>query len=487
MADPTLQTVSQQFEDLKKRIATEGITDLNGGVLQAPTQPTPTAPVAPPVAAPTVPAPAAPAPAPTAPPTLPQPNGYTVQAGDTASGIATKLGIPLANISGFRSGNPNLIFPGETLNVLKTPIAPIPGAQPQQQPPAPAAQPPQLPQAPEAPPAAPGLLPESFEDEITGLLAKFGIKPPTPDQSPFTAFAETYKQLYSDLGLQTVKQRIESSTKSIEELEAKKNEEIAEVNENPFVAANIRAGQKRRIENKYESKINALVNRLKLDQGLFEAGTEQATFITQQALAQTRQNQQLTQDVVFRAMDVAQKQVESARKLAEISPAEFKEVQGGLYDIRNRTFIVPPKPVAPKAPGVIKPKPLSGEASKILSISKTIVPEINQLKLAFQKDYKGSVRGIVLGTDRRLSKLVDQVADKIGRLRSGGAINKDEEKRFIRQIASFKDLVFGRREDAIAALDALIKEANQVAGGITQGSQQQTGSLEDLFNQFIQQ
>lgn len=54
-----------------------------------------------------------PAPAPT------KPNGrtYTVQAGDTLSGIAAKLGVPTSAITGYRSGNPNLIYPGEVLHI----------------------------------------------------------------------------------------------------------------------------------------------------------------------------------------------------------------------------------------------------------------------------------------------------------------------------------------------------------------------------------
>ena len=42
---------------------------------------------------------------------------YTVQSGDTLSGIAAKLGVSTSQISGYRSGNPNLIYPGETLTI----------------------------------------------------------------------------------------------------------------------------------------------------------------------------------------------------------------------------------------------------------------------------------------------------------------------------------------------------------------------------------
>ena len=69
-----------------------------------------------------------PAPAPAKPAPAPKPAGrtYTVQAGDTLSGIAAKLGVPTSAISGYRSGNPNLIYPGEVLKINGGNTAPKP-------------------------------------------------------------------------------------------------------------------------------------------------------------------------------------------------------------------------------------------------------------------------------------------------------------------------------------------------------------------------
>lgn len=44
------------------------------------------------------------------------PHTYVVQSGDTLSNIATRLGTNIHNITGYRSGNMNLIYPGEILH-----------------------------------------------------------------------------------------------------------------------------------------------------------------------------------------------------------------------------------------------------------------------------------------------------------------------------------------------------------------------------------
>lgn len=40
---------------------------------------------------------------------------YVVQSGDYLSGIAQRLGISWTQLTGYRSGNPSLIYPGEVL------------------------------------------------------------------------------------------------------------------------------------------------------------------------------------------------------------------------------------------------------------------------------------------------------------------------------------------------------------------------------------
>jgi LysM repeat protein len=59
------------------------------------------------------------------------PTNYIVKQGDTLSKIASNYGVSSSQISGYKSGNPNLIYPGEQL-VIPTaePVQPTPPTQP---------------------------------------------------------------------------------------------------------------------------------------------------------------------------------------------------------------------------------------------------------------------------------------------------------------------------------------------------------------------
>lgn len=112
-------------------------------------------------------------------------------------------------------------------------------------------------------------------------------------------------------------------------------------------------------------------------------------------------------------------------------------------------------------------KPLSGEASKLLSISSGLETDVNSIKAKIAtQGYEKFLRGYITGTDRDTVKLLSRAADRIGRLRSGGAINKDEEARFISQFASKGDYAFGKDTDATSALDSILTEAQTVRSGI---------------------
>lgn len=120
-----------------------------------------------------------------------------------------------------------------------------------------------------------------------------------------------------------------------------------------------------------------------------------------------------------------------------------------------------------EAAGASKEK-LSGEAAKVLGVATTMLPELDKLEALFRDSYKTTVAGKVTGTNREVVRLIDNIADKVGRLRSGGAINKDEEQRFLRQLgATTADLAFGSAEEAIEALRGVRAEAQLVSSKVS--------------------
>lgn len=126
-----------------------------------------------------------------------------------------------------------------------------------------------------------------------------------------------------------------------------------------------------------------------------------------------------------------------------------------------------PAPITPKEPKPPEPpKPLSGDAAKLVSIAYTLPQDVESMKSAFIKDYSGSIASLKAGTNPNLEKIKSQIADKLGRLRSGGAVNIQEEARFDALIAKVRDLAFTTQEEAIATLDDIAYEAQIIVEGI---------------------
>jgi hypothetical protein len=123
------------------------------------------------------------------------------------------------------------------------------------------------------------------------------------------------------------------------------------------------------------------------------------------------------------------------------------------------------------AAGVQLPgRPLSGEASKVVGVAQTMLPEVDALMAAMRApDFRMRMTKVKLGLDPELSRLVDNVADKVGRLRSGGAVNKNEEERFRGQILRWVDIGTGDNSGALQGLQGLRSEAESVLSQMNRG------------------
>lgn len=113
------------------------------------------------------------------------------------------------------------------------------------------------------------------------------------------------------------------------------------------------------------------------------------------------------------------------------------------------------------------PKPLSGEASKVNAIATTMEPELRALRGAYVLHGVNASRGISTGINRELVDLVGSISDKIGRLRSGGAISAEEADRFMSQIHHWTNsLPLSGPGASIKGIDRYLREAELVRQGI---------------------
>ena len=150
----------------------------------------------------------------------------------------------------------------------------------------------------------------------------------TPAQNIIDTWGEAAKQL----GLNDIKSRYEDIVDDEKELQDELNDKIADINDNPWLTEGVRVKQIQSLEGRYETKLLTLSNQAKLYDSLYQEANEQARFLVGEI-----------NDSTEKAMEIAQKKEEAMAKLAEINPAEFKEVQGGLYNIRTGEWLVGPK------------------------------------------------------------------------------------------------------------------------------------------------
>lgn len=194
------------------------------------------------------------------------------------------------------------------------------------------------------PPEGMGEAPEV--DPVQAILdqyKKYGLETPDPNANPYDEYYKAYKKVYDELGLTTVKGQIDSLNKEIKALQDKKNEEIADVNDNPWLTEGIRLRQIAKIEKKYSDETGTLTNQFNLYQSLFEKGVEEARFIANKGMELNQNAQSMGQDLVFKAIDMAQKAADAEAKDGKENYSRYKSLNGGLYDLDTQTWLVPPK------------------------------------------------------------------------------------------------------------------------------------------------
>jgi len=174
---------------------------------------------------------------------------YKVKKGDTLSAIAQQMGVGLGDITGYRSGNKDLIYEGETLNIGSTPkksdtsssyVSEVRS---------------QLDDTDSEP-----------KDDIYGS-AKIKTDLDTATSKRDTSFAElkdistsTFNDEYSKRNLEEKKTKMSTLDSQIAEAKALRDQEINKVRSNPGLSAAQMTGDIKKLSDYQNSVINNLIS-----------------------------------------------------------------------------------------------------------------------------------------------------------------------------------------------------------------------------------
>ena len=178
------------------------------------------------------------------------------------------------------------------------------------------------------------------------MLGEYGI---TQDysqafkQNPVKSFQEIYQDVYKDLGISSVKREIEKFTQELQDFDDNQADLIQGINDDPWLTEGVRKNRIASLETKNEMKRGNLLARLELSQGLYDDARDEARFVTQGAASQYNREVDFQQDLYMHALDRAEQLEDNKAKLLEDNPADYKEVQGGLYNIKTQEWVIPPK------------------------------------------------------------------------------------------------------------------------------------------------
>jgi len=146
----------------------------------------------------------------------------------------------------------------------------------------------------------------------------------TPEKTP-SDFLTDYKNIIKELGLTDIKTQIENIQKEYKKLQDEKIDNVAEVNNNPWLSEGLRSKSVQSINSKYEAKEAALTNTLKLFDSIFDEGMEQAKFLTSGIQADRN-----------KLLELAQKKADAEAKLLELD-TQVVEANGRKLLINSKT------------------------------------------------------------------------------------------------------------------------------------------------------
>lgn len=268
----------------------------------------------------------------------------TVKSGDTLSGIAQRLGVPLQSViqANPQISNPDLIFPGQQVNVpggggVAPPAQTPPTGQPGQpgasqgpsgEPtfftPIPGVEGPGIPRT--------GIPPEETPEDtrakstLQAFESNLGVSAPTESQfnfNPTGTIKDFVKEIMDALNLPDVNSQVTEITSEIEDLENQRDEEIREVNDNPFIGEGLRSRKVKEVQSKFEDRLNNRVNKLRLLEGVRDDARQSAQFAATTAISLFDKERRFGLDMTKFLQDQAEAELEAQRGFGRSSITEI--------------------------------------------------------------------------------------------------------------------------------------------------------------------
>lgn len=163
--------------------------------------------------------------------------------------------------------------------------------------------------------------PEQFDSQYSTMA----------QSNPVQFVQDLYGKMLEQSGLPQIKTQYEEFIKKQEDLTNQMNDEILEINDNPWLVEGVRQRQIRKVQEKYAGRIDSATNSAKYLQSLYADGLTEARFMTQQALNiyndQVDFEQQLYRDALQRQEDRIDAQTKMEFDLQKASTSKAGQSQ----------------------------------------------------------------------------------------------------------------------------------------------------------------
>ena len=126
-------------------------------------------------------------------------------------------------------------------------------------------------------------LPEQdYSNDIKNFLSQnYGIDTSnlgTAFSDPVANIKKIIEDVMASTGMPEIKNQLDTIAKAKTELENQMNEEIASVNDNPWLSEGLRQKKVQAIQDKYESKVNSKINEFNLLQDMYNSARQEAQY-----------------------------------------------------------------------------------------------------------------------------------------------------------------------------------------------------------------